>query len=256
MEGYYKKPHSPEQWSNNDLEIWVDDERLAYRLVRRNSCDAVSSFTKATGTPSEYVYENELGLSDLFRCTSSNRQITQPHAIIGVGHRVNDKVRVYDFFRHSAPTRSTTGHAIAAQLGIQQGFYLGRAWADTPLTEWKVWLSATNIRINGVDQPKTNMIKTIDGNGLTDVMQFFPNISLTFDGGTVKARILNPDGSIAARENIELFLETTTGVLMQNRLLTDINGYAETKLLCYEKGVIKAGFKHYPSKVEVRVNVR
>ena len=65
--------------------------------------------------------------------------------------------------------------------------------------------------------------------------------------------MLNADGTPAHKPNIEIYLETTTGLLQENRLVTDDLGQAQTKLLFKGKGKVKAGFKFYSGKAEINI---
>jgi hypothetical protein len=170
-----------------------------------------------------------------------------------VGFRLKDKVRVYDFFRHTSESKSTTGHVVASIIGIQQGFYLVRPWKDTPLTEWNVFLAAGSITINGVEQGN-NIVETINANGLNDIIKMLPTISLSIKDDIIVAQLLNADGTEAQKKDIEIYLETTTGILEQNRIVTDSLGKARTKLLFGTKGKVKAGFKFYSGKTEIEID--
>ena len=175
-----------------------------------------------------------------------------PHAIIGIGFRLHEKVRVYDFFRHTTDSKSTTGHVVASMLGVQQGFCFARPWPDSPIQDWIVFLPAKTIVINGVEQGD-NFIETINGNGLDDIIPLLPSISLKFNDDTVYAQLLNADGTEAHKKDIEIYLETSTGLLQENRIITDEHGQAQTKLLFKGKGKVKAGFKFYTGKAEIEV---
>jgi hypothetical protein len=141
---------------------------------------------------------------------------------------------------------------VASILGVQQGFYLVRPWKDTPLTQWNVFLAAGSIVINGEEQ-QHNFVETINGNGLDDIVAMMPSISLEFKDNVVYAQLLNADGSKAHKKDIEIYLETTTGLLRETRLITDAIGRAQTDLLFKGKGKVKAGFKFYSGKVEIEV---
>lgn len=253
MIGYKKCPHAQHEHSKNTLILNVDDQGIHYDFTFVNSMDALVSYRKDANKSCEDRYTGYLSLDDLSRCTSSNQKINQPHAIIGVGFRYKSKPRVFDFFRHTSESKSTTGHVVAATLGIQQGFYFIRPWADTPISEWKVFLSAEKIIINGIEQ-EDNYLETINGNGLNDIISMFPSISLSFKNNTIFAQVLNPDGTEAHKKDIEIFLETTTGLLRENRLITDKFGRAQTDLLFAGKGKIKAGFKFYTGKAEIQID--
>jgi hypothetical protein len=251
MIGYKKYPHVGSSKPTNHISIEVNDEGLKYDIELSPHIDTVIGHRKEIILPDGYRYFGYLSVEDLSRCTSSNRPIDQPHAIIGVGFRLRDKVRVYDFFRHTSESKSTTGHVVASIIGIQQGFYLVRPWKDTPLTEWNVFLAAGSISINGVDQD--NFVETINGNGLDDVIGMLPSIKLAYENDTIYAQLVNADGTNALKKGIEIYLETTTGLLQENRIITDELGWAETKLLFKGKGKVKAGFKFYTGKAEIQV---
>ena len=252
MIGYKKLPHVGSSNPTNHLSIEVTNEGLKYDIELSPHIDTVIGYRKEILIPEGHKYSGYLSLDDLTRCTSSNRTIDQPHAIIGVGFRLRDKVRVYDFFRHTAESKSTTGHVVASIIGIQQGFYVVRPWKDTPLTEWNVFLAAGSISINGVDQGD-NYVETINANGLDDIIQMMPSVSLSIKDDIISAQLLNADGTEAHKKDIEIYLETTTGLLQENRLLTDELGRAHTKLLFKGKGKVKAGFKFYTGKTEIQV---
>jgi len=251
MIGYKKLPHVGSSNPTNHIEIEVTDEGLKYDIELSPHIDTIIGHRKEIMFPDGHRYSGYLSLEELSRCTSSNRPIEQPHAIIGVGFRLRDKVRVYDFFRHTSESKSTTGHVVASIIGVQQGFYLVRPWKDTPLTEWNVFLAAGSITINGVDQD--NYVETINANGLDDIIQMMPSIKLAYENHTIYAQLVNADGTNALKKGIEVYLETTTGLLQENRIITDELGWAETKLLFKGKGKVKAGFKFYTGKTEIQV---
>jgi len=253
MIGYKKCPHAEHEHSKNTLILNIDDHGIQYDFTFVNSMDALVSYRKDINKSCEDRYIGYLSLDDLSRCTSSNQKISQPHAIIGVGFRYKSKSRVFDFFRHTSESKSTTGHAVAATLGIQQGFYFIRPWADTPISEWKVFLSAQKIVINGVEQ-KDNYLETINGNGLNDIISMLPSINLKLINSTVFVQLTNPNGSDALKKNVEVYLETTTCLLQENRLTTDEFGQAQTKLVFKGKGKVKAGFKFYTGKAEIKID--
>ena len=252
MIGYKKLPHVGSSSPTNHLSIEVTDEGLKFDIELSPHIDTVIGHRKEILFPDKHHYSGYLSLDDLTRCTSSNRTIDQPHAIIGVGFRLKDKVRVYDFFRHTVDSKSTTGHVVASILGVQQGFYLVRPWKDTPLTQWNVFLAAGSISINGINQDEA-FVETINGNGLDDIIKMMPSIKLAYEHDTIYAQLVNADGTNALKKGIEVYLETTTGVLQENRIITDELGWAETKLLFKGKGKVKAGFKFYTGKTEIQV---
>jgi hypothetical protein len=253
MIGYKKCPHVNEQQSPNELIINHNPEGLEYDLKLTGSKDALVSYRREMRMDQRDHYQGYLSRADLNRDTSSNKQINQPHAIIAVGFRLHEKVRVYDFFRHTTDSKSTTGHVVASMLGIQQGFSFARPWADSPIDDWIVFLPACNITINGVEQGD-KMIETINGNGLDDIIPMMPSIQLSMDNeDNISAQVLNADGTNALKENIEIFLETTTGVLRENRIYTNNIGRASTKILFKGRGKVKAGFKHFTGKTEIEI---
>lgn len=252
MIGYKKCPHVGQDQSPNILIIEHNEEGLKYDLTLIGSKDCVVSHRREMNMNQVDHYSGFLSLKDLNRDTSSNEQINQPHAIIGVGFRLHEKVRVYDFFRHSTESKSTTGHVIASMLGVQQGFCLARPWPDSPIDDWIVFLPAKTIVINGVEQGD-RFIETINGNGLDDIIPMLPSIKLAYENDKIYAQLVNADGTNALKKGIEIYLETTTGLLQENRIVTDEFGWAETKLLLKGKGKVKAGFKFYTGKVEIQV---
>jgi hypothetical protein len=251
----YKKTFHKELGNppTNYLKLNTELNGLYYDIELAPHIDTIVGHRKELEIENKDKYTGFLSLEELNRCTSSNELINQPHAIIGVGFRLHDKVRVYDFFRHSCSSKSTTGHVIASILGIQQGFYLVRPWPDSPINDWNVFLAAGKIIINGVEQD--NYIETINANGLDDVIAMLPSIKLTKDNeDNIYVQLLNANGSEAHKENIEVYLETTTGVLQETRLITDKLGKAQTKLLLKGKGKVKAGFKFYTGKTEITID--
>ena len=253
MIGYKKCPHVNEQQSPNELIINHNPEGLEYDLKLTGSKDALVSYRREMRMDQRDHYQGYLSKADLNRDTSSNKQINQPHAIIAVGFRLHEKVRVYDFFRHTTDSKSTTGHVVASMLGIQQGFSFARPFADSPIDDWIVFLPACKIIINGVEQGD-KMIETINGNGLDDIIPMLPSIQLSMDNeDNITAQVLNANGTNALKENIEIFLETTTGVLRENRIYTNNMGRASTKILFKGKGKVKAGFKHFTGKTEIEI---
>jgi hypothetical protein len=252
MIGYKKCPHVGQDQSPNILVINHNKEGLHYDLTLIGSKDCVVSHRREMNMNQVDHYTGFLSLKDLNRDTSSNEQINQPHAVIGIGFRLHEKVRVYDFFRHSTDSKSTTGHVIASMLGVQQGFCFARPWPDSPIEDWIVFMPAKTITINGVEQGD-NFIETINGNGLDDIIPMLPTISLSNKDDIISAQLLNADGTEAHKKDIEIYLETTTGLLQENRLTTDEFGRAQTKLLFKGKGKVKAGFKFYTGKAEIEV---
>ena len=252
MIGYKKCPHVGQDQSPNILILNHTEEGIQYELQLVGSKDCVVSHRREMNMNQVDVYSGFLTLADLNRDTSSNEQINQPHAIIGVGFRLHEKVRVYDFFRHTTDSKSTTGHVVASMLGIQQGFCFARPWPDSPIEDWIVFLPAKTIIINGVEQGD-NFIETINGNGLDDIIPMLPSIALDIRDEVVYTQLLNADGSLAHKKDIEIYLETTTGLLQENRLLTDEFGQAKTKLLFKGKGKVKAGFKFFTGKAEIEL---
>ena len=253
MIGYKKCPHVNEQQSPNELIINHNPEGLEYDLKLTGSKVALVSYRREMRMDQRDHYQGYLSKADLNRDTSSNKQINQPHAIIAVGFRLHEKVRVYDFFRHTTDSKSTTGHVVASMLGIQQGFSFARPWADSPIDDWIVFLPASKIIINGVEQGD-KMIETINGNGLDDIIPMMPTIQLSMDNeDNITAQLLEADGTNAYKENVEIFLETTTGVLRENRIYTNNVGKASTKILFKGRGKVKAGFKHFTGKTEIEI---
>jgi hypothetical protein len=253
MIGYKKLPHVGSSSPTNHLNLEVTKEGLKYDIELSPHIDTVIGHRKEIYMPDKHHYSGYLSLEDLSRCTSSNQPIDQPHAIIGVGFRLKDKVRVYDFFRHTSESKSTTGHVVASIIGIQQGFYLVRPWKDTPLTEWNVFLAAGSITINGIEQGN-NIVETINGNGLQDIISMLPSISISYDYGNINVQLINPDNTYACKSGVDVYLESTTGLLRENRLITNDLGQASTELLFPGKGKIKAGFKFYSGKSEILID--
>lgn len=252
MIGYKKCPHVGQDQSPNVLILDHTEKGINYELQLVGSKDCVVSHRREMNMNQVDYYSGFLSLSDLNRDTSSNEQINQPHAIIGIGFRLHEKVRVYDFFRHTTDSKSTTGHVVASMLGIQQGFCFARPWPDSPIEDWIVFLPAKTIVINGVEQGD-NFIETINGNGLDDIIPMMPKIQLDIKDDMVYTQLLNSDGSLAHKPGIEIYLETTTGLLQENRVITNSLGQAETKLLYKGTGKVKAGFKFYSGKTEILV---
>lgn len=252
IQGFKKTPHHGKDLSQNRLSLNEDGRGLQFQIELVNTLDPFVAHRRESGELSVDRYEGYIPLKELERDTSSNQPIHQPHAIIGVGFRWQDKVRVYDFFRHSCAMRSTTGHVIASMLGIQQGFYLVRPWRDSPISEWSVFLSAREIWING-KEVGDSYIKTIEANGLNDVYHLLPSIRLSVDGEDVAVQLIDVGGEEARKEGVEIFLETTTGLLREARVYTNSDGKAFTKLMSYGKGKVKAGFKFFPGKTEIQI---
>jgi hypothetical protein len=252
MIGYKKLPHIGQEQSPNNLIINHDNEGIHYDITIVGSKDCVVSHRREMNMNQTDRYFGYLSLKDLNRDTSSNEKINQPHAIIGVGFRLHEKIRVYDFFRHTVDSKSTTGHVVASILGVQQGFCFARPWPDSPIEDWIVFLPAKTITINGIEQGD-NFIETINANGLDDIIPMLPSIALEFKDDVVYAQLLNANGTEAHKKDIEVYLETTTGLLQENRLTTDEFGRAQTKLLFKGKGKVKAGFKFYTGKAEINV---
>lgn len=252
MIGFKKCPHVGQDQSPNTLTLDYTPEGINFDLTLIGSKDCVVSHRREMNMNQVDRYAGFLSLKDLNRDTSSNEQINQPHAIIGVGFRLHEKVRVYDFFRHTVDSKSTTGHVVASMLGIQQGFCFARPWSDSPFEDWIVFLPAKTITINGQEQGD-NFIETINGNGLDDIIPMLPSIALDFQDDVVYTQLVNADGTPAHKPNIEIYLETTTGLLQETRLVTDELGQAQTKLLFKGQGKVKAGFKFYTGKAEIQV---
>lgn len=252
MIGFKKCPHVGQDQSPNTLTLDYTPEGINFDLTLIGSKDCVVSHRREMNMNQVDRYAGFLSLKDLNRDTSSNEQINQPHAIIGVGFRLHEKVRVYDFFRHTVDSKSTTGHVVASMLGIQQGFCFARPWPDSPFEDWIVFLPAKTITINGQEQGD-NFIETINGNGLDDIIPMLPSIALDFQDDVVYTQLVNADGTPAHKPNIEIYLETTTGLLQETRLVTDELGQAQTKLLFKGQGKVKAGFKFYTGKAEIQV---
>ena len=253
MIGYKKCPHVGQDQSSNVLILEHDNNGINYDLTLVGSKDSIVTHRREMNMNQVDHYRGHLSFKDLTRDTSSNEQINQPHAIIGVGFRLHEKVRVYDFFRHTTDSKSTTGHVVAAMLGVQQGFCFARPWPDSPFEDWIVFLPAKTITINGVEQGD-NFIVTINGNGLDDIIPMLPSIRLELhDGDIIHAQLVDAEGWPAHKPGIEIYLETTTGLLQENRLITNDYGIAQTKLLFKGKGKVKAGFKFYSGKAEIEV---
>ena len=96
-------------------------------------------------------------------------------------------------------------------------------------------------------------VETINANGLDDVLKMMPSIKLAYENDTIYAQLVNADGTNAFKKDIEIYLETTTGLLQENRIITDKLGWASTKLLFKGNGKVKAGFKFYTGKTEIQV---
>jgi len=252
MIGFKKCPHVGQDQSPNTLTLDYTPDGIKFDLTLIGSKDCVVSHRREMNMNQLDRYAGFLSRADLNRDTSSNEQINQPHAIIGVGFRLHEKVRVYDFFRHTVDSKSTTGHVVASMLGIQQGFCFARPWPDSPFEDWIVFLPAKTITINGQEQGD-NFIETINGNGLDDIIPMLPSIQLDFKDDVVYTQLINADGSPAHKPNIEIYLETTTGLLQENRLVTNEFGQAQTNLLFKGKGKVKAGFKFYTGKAEINI---
>jgi hypothetical protein len=252
MIGYKKCPHAGQEQSQNILSIEYDVSGMKYDLTLNRSRDCVVSHRREMNMNQIDHYTGFLSLADLNRDTSSNEQINQPHAIIGIGFRLHEKVRVYDFFRHTVDSKSTTGHVVASMLGIQQGFCFARPWPDSPFEDWVVFLPAKTLTINGQEQGD-RFIETINGNGLDDIIPLLPSIALDIKDDVVYTQLVNADGTPAHKKDIEIYLETTTGLLQETRLITNELGQAQTNLLFKGNGKVKAGFKFYTGKAEINV---
>ena len=95
MIGYKKCPHVNEQQSPNELIINHTPEGLEYDLTIIGSKDALVTYRREMRMDPRDRYQGYLSMYDLTRDTSSNKRINQPHAIISVGFRLHEKVRVY-----------------------------------------------------------------------------------------------------------------------------------------------------------------
>lgn len=236
MQGYLKQMRPNKVASDLHFKIDILDSNtihLGYWNVNTNKCYYEHDFTK-----------DQLLFDDF-----SDSKIVDPHRLILVATRQGfKKPSVIDVFRYTWYSKAKTGGFMLDQFNLTYPLmYFTVPYIDSPWEDWSFITSGSKITINGKEQ-----LNTVDTNKqgyiLDDIIKLLPTLKLNYKDKIIEVELSNK------KPNIEIHLETTTGILEQTRLITNDLGKASTKLLFGTKGKVKAGFKFYTGKSEIEID--
>jgi hypothetical protein len=236
MQGYLKQMRPNKVASDLHFKIDILDSNtihLSYFNNKTNECLYKHNFTK-----------DQLLFDDF-----SDSKIVDPHRLILVATREGfKKPSIIDVFKYTWYSKAKTGGFMLDQFNLTYPLmYFTVPYIDSPWEDWCFITSGSKITIDNKEQ-----LNTVDTNKqlhiLDDIIKLLPTITINYNNGLVEIQLSEK------KSNIEIYLETTTGILEQNRIITNSLGQAKTKLLLGTKGKIKAGFKFYSGKTEIVID--
>lgn len=172
------------------------------------------------------------------------------YMLLAVPYLITSEVKVIavNVFKHTYPSKTSLDY-LRKINSLKPLLHIAIPLTTSKISDWTIIAEAEKCTVNNIEVTETH-----DFNGLKSIEELLPSIKLTKDNqDNIYVQLLNADGTDAHKENIEVYLETTTGTLQENRVVTDSLGKAQTKLLLKGKGKIKAGFKFYAGKTEIDI---
>lgn len=236
MQGYLKTMRPNKVASDLHFKINILDNNslnLGYYNPKTNECYYEHIFTK-----------DQLLFDDF-----SDSKIVDPHRLILVSTRKGfKKPSIIDVFRYTWYSKAKTGGFMLDQFNLTYPLmYFTVPFIDSPWEDWSFITSGVRLTINDIDQ--FGVVDTNTQNHiLDDIIKLLPSLTINYKDGEIEVEI-SPQ-----KPNIEIYLETTTGILQETRLITDQFGRAKTKLLHHGNGKVKAGFKFYSGKTEIKID--
>jgi len=202
----------------------------------------------------ECLYQHDFTKDQLLYDDFSDSPIDHPHSLILVSTRQGfKKPSVIDAFRYTQHTKAKTGGALLDQFNLTYPLmYFVVPFPDSPWEDWSFISSGTQITINGNIQNKT-VDTNKKGAILDDILNLLPSLSAAMIGDHIIVELIDSDQNTIPKAGVEIWLETTTGILEDSRILTDKNGIAKTRLYLYNKGKVKLGFKFFSGKMEIQI---
>lgn len=210
-----------------------------------------------SNTP-EWVYPTTPTVADTVSVESiltekkTNLPLANPHQIIACGvSEESGKFVFVDVLKYTYTNKGSTG-VFKTYSNIQPIMYILVPFADSSIDDWKVIVVADSCIVNG-----TSIVSRFDidiDKTLADICaENLPGIALSKQDTTISAQLLNADGNPVAKENIDIYFETTAGYLTKARSKTDSNGIATTEVIGATDGKVKAGFKYFSGKTELSI---
>jgi hypothetical protein len=206
----------------------------------------------------ELIFSYSITRDELLIDKPSGQGIAGVHLLIGVyPGEESGTADVVDVLKATNPTKAgapfMAGRIYNLPSQGNMGVYFLLPTSESPTSDWIV-VAPGSFVVNGtaVDSPKFNPYENPTSLicAYTDLL---PSISISYSDGVVSAQLTDSAGQPMAYEGAEIYLETTTGQLAQNRIYTDSSGAGSTALANAVAGKVKAGFKYFSGKAEVAI---
>ena len=202
--------------------------------------------------PSDPTITDVITIEKILTEKKTKQPLNNPHQLIACGVSEESKDFVFvDVLKFTHINRGSTG-LFKTYSNIQPIMYILVPFADSPIDEWKFIVVADSFTVDGEDVIETfdiDIKKTI----ASVCNEHLPNILLSKQFNTITAQLVNADGTLAAKENIDIYFETTAGYLVKSRGKTDSLGVATTEVIGASEGKVKAGFKYFSGKSEIAI---
>jgi hypothetical protein len=201
--------------------------------------------------PDQPTVTENINVDKILTEKKTNLPLNNPHQIIACGvSEENGNFVFVDVLKYTYNTKSTTGYFKNASGILNPVLYILVPFADATVNDVTFIAVTNSLKVDNVEISDTfdfDITKT-----LADISdEYLPGISLSKDGTTITAQLKNADGTPAAKENVDIYFETTTGYLTKSRSTTNSSGVATTELINADSGKVKAGFKYFSGKTQI-----
>jgi hypothetical protein len=206
----------------------------------------------------EYVYPSSSNATEVLTAVKiltekkTGLALNNPHQIIACGVSEDTGKFVFvDVLKYTFINKGSTG-LFKTYSNIQPVMYVLVPFADSSIQDWKFIAVADSLTVD--DQAVTETFDIDINKTLADISnENLPSIALSKQDTIVSAQLKNADGSNAAKDNVDIYFETTAGYLTKARSKTNNQGVAITELIGGTDGKVKAGFKYFSGKAELVV---
>lgn len=185
-------------------------------------------------------------VEDILKDHVTKTTLTTPHNVLLIGGLNKGDPKNYpvlNVLRENLDTKNGTG-SLQRKYDLTSYFLIFIPFADSPVSDWVFVASAETFTING--ETVTNEIDVDIQRPFGEVCkELLPNLVLTNSNGTISAQIT------PVKSNVEIYWETTTGLLENARSVTNSSGVAVTTVTNVTSGKVKAGFKYFSGKAEL-----
>jgi hypothetical protein len=219
-----------------DIKIYVEKDLTSGEMMTEPL--VVQSFNFSDITYDSIMYKDE----------------SYDHAVYAiVWSRLEKKLKSINILKHSLESKSGIGSSGYKKNGYSPLIIAFVPYKNSPISDWTFVVGADTLTVDGVQVTQSYNIDHQGKNFGETCNELLPSISLTNNDGIISAQLISFNGANEAKNNVEIYFETTAGYLTKGRALTNADGIATTTVVGAEEGKVKAGFKYFSGKTEITI---